>query len=137
MYHKHNKWFESLSEEATEDEYKSRIDELHTELDQIVDELIEGDKQPKSIKKLRKTLNGVKELLASASILPNVNQTELSIAKETYNETEKLLEEYENTKRHSKYVYEARNNLKEKVLPIRKFMRKQQKKADEPTLALL
>ena len=138
VFHEHNTWFENLNGEASEEEYKSRLDTLHKELDEIVDALIEGDKQPKAIKKLRKSLDGVKELLAAASVSPTVNQTELAIAKECYDQTEELLTEYESSHRHSKYVLEARSKLKEMVLPIRKFMKKQQQKvADESKLALM
>ena len=138
VFTEHNDWFENLNGEATEEEYKSRLATLHKELDEIVDEIIEGDKQPKAIKKLKKSLDGVKELLASAALSPTVNQTELAIAKECYDQTEQLLSEYESSHRHSKYVLEARSKLKETVLPIRKFMRKQQQKAaDESKLALM
>ena len=131
-------WYEGLTYEPKEEEYRNRLNYLHKELDQSVDELLEVERKPKAIKKLRKTISGVKELLAAAGLSPTINQTELAIARESSEEAEKKLKEFEDNGTHSKEIVKERLSLKEAVLPVRKFMRKQEKKpADDSKLSLM
>lgn len=130
----HAKWYEDLVTEARPDEYKSRLDELHAELDVIAEEIIEKDLRPKAVKKIKKSLENVKGMLANAKYSPLINRTELAIAEEACTETEKKVANFEKDhSKKSKAILEAREDLKNAALPIRKFLRNEAKKAVNAT----
>ncbi|EAY05726.1 dnaK protein [Trichomonas vaginalis G3] len=130
----HIEWYSNLVTEAKAEDYKTRLDELHERFDSICESILEKETKPKSLKKIKKTVCVVKELLSSARTSPLVNRTALSIAEESLELAERDLVRFENDEKvKSQDIIRTRQQLKDAALPIKKFMWNESKKAVNST----